>query len=63
LVPQLPQLLKSVIRSTHAPLQFIIPLGHWQTPPEQVMPPVHRCPQAPQLFESDCRFTHDPLQL
>jgi hypothetical protein len=61
LLAQLPQLLKSVIRSTHVPLQFVIPLGQPQVPPEHVPALGHAWPQAPQLLAFVWVLTQAPL--
>jgi hypothetical protein len=60
LLPQAPQLLKSVMRLTHAPAQSVSPLGHSQAPPLQTWPVPQAWPQVPQLLMSVCRLTHAP---
>jgi hypothetical protein len=62
-VPHPPQCWVSVLVSTHAPPQFVVPLGHWQMPLEQVLPVGHVWPQVPQLRGSVCRLTQAPLQV
>jgi hypothetical protein len=47
-VPQLPQLLTSVWRLTHALLQTVWPLGHAQLPLMQDAPVGHAVAQLPQ---------------
>jgi hypothetical protein len=58
LAPQLPQLRRSFLMSTHTPPQASCPRGHWQEPIEHTRPPVHVTPQAPQLEESTRRSMH-----
>jgi hypothetical protein len=60
--PHVPQLLKSVLVSTHVPPQSIFPLGQEQAPPRQVWPSVHVLPHAPQLLKSLLVSTHVPPQ-
>jgi hypothetical protein len=61
-VPQPPQLLTSVWRSTHAPLQTVVALGQEQVPPEHTPPAGHAFEQLPQWFGLLERSTHAPLQ-
>lgn len=63
-VLQLPQWDGSFARSTHCPLQFVLPVGHDTThcPPEHAWFLPHVLPQAPQFALSDSRFTQLPLQ-
>jgi hypothetical protein len=61
LLPQAPQLLKSLCRSTHAPEQSVSPLGHPHVPPLQTWPVPQAWPQLPQLPASVWRSTH-PLE-
>jgi hypothetical protein len=62
LLAQAPQLLKSVIRSTHVPEQFVIPVGHSQVPLLHTWPGEQAWPQVPQLLTSVCGSTHAPEQ-
>jgi len=50
--PQVPQLAALVIRSTHAPLHAVCPLGHAAThcPCAHDCPLLHAAPQPPQWF-------------
>jgi hypothetical protein len=48
-VPHAPQWFTFVFRSTHAPLQLVIPPGQEQVPPEQVPPVGQGVPHWPQL--------------
>jgi hypothetical protein len=48
--------------SVHVPLQFVIPDGQPQTPPEQVCPLAHAFPQPPQLLASLLVSTHESPQ-
>jgi hypothetical protein len=57
-VPQLPQLLTSVWRLTHAPLHTVWPVGHEQLPLTQDAPPGHAVEQLPQWLGSLDRSTH-----
>jgi hypothetical protein len=65
-VPQPPQLFALVDVSTQVLLHKVWVTGHWQTPPEQIRPPVQISPpapaQAPQLFASVSVSTHVPPQ-
>jgi hypothetical protein len=57
-VPQAPQFVPLVVRSTQVPAQSVRPVGqpeHW--PATHAAPPVQAVPQAPQFCESVCRFT------
>ncbi len=51
----------SLVVSTQLPLQFVVPIGHAQLPPEHVAPPPHVTPQPPQFVALVCVFTHEPL--
>lgn len=57
-----PQAEASVIGSTQAPPQTVVPPGQTHVPSTHVAPVGHACPQAPQLAASEVRVTHDPLQ-
>lgn len=60
LLPQLPQLLLSLCRSTHTPLQLV---GHTvHCPLTQSCPDGHTLPQPPQLFESVFVLVSQPLE-
>jgi hypothetical protein len=52
--PQLPQLLGSALKSTHAPLHSTVPPPQlsWQMPPMQFCPLVQAFPHSPQLASS-----------
>jgi len=65
LVPQAPQLSRSVLVLIQAPLQVVRLLGHWLAhfPVAQTSAVAHLVVQAPQLLRSDCRLTQVPLQL
>jgi hypothetical protein len=64
-LPQVPQLLESLVGLTQALLQLICSGGHWRTH----IPPVHTwfaaqaMPHAPQFMGSVFRSTQAPLQL
>jgi hypothetical protein len=60
-LPQVPQLLSSVSKSTHLPLQSVSPNGHSQEPSTQLALSGHALPQVPQLLSSESKFTHAPL--
>lgn len=62
LVPQAPQLLKSVCRSTQPPEHAVVPAGQAQVPLLQTWPAPQVWPQAPQLWTSLCRLAHPPVQ-
>jgi hypothetical protein len=49
-VPHAPQLLKSLLVSTHLSLQFVIPAGHEHVPFVHTPPAGHLLVQAPQLL-------------
>lgn len=58
-LPQVPQLPRSLVGSTHVLPQQICPIPqalplvpHWHVPPEQVSPCAQAWPQAPQFFTS-----------
>jgi hypothetical protein len=51
-LPQAPQLLVLVLRSTQEPLQRVWPVGQPHTPFVQLCPLGHKLPQAPQLVAS-----------
>ena len=63
-MPQSPQLLGSVVGSTHAVPHNLSPVAQVRVhePAEQTFPPVHIVPQAPQLFGSLARSAHVPEQ-
>jgi hypothetical protein len=44
-----PQLIESVVKSVHTPLQLVCPAGQ-HSPAAQTFPPEHAYPQAPQLL-------------
>jgi hypothetical protein len=46
--PHVMQLALSVCRLTHAPLQIVVPVGHWQMPETHIAPTGHEVPQLPQ---------------
>jgi hypothetical protein len=58
----MPQLEKSVCRSTQEPLQRVFPPGQRHCPPEHTWPKAHAVPQPPQLFGSTSVTTHFPAQ-
>jgi hypothetical protein len=60
---QVPQLAGSLAVVTHAPLQFVWPLGHtsMQVPLEQTCPAGQVLLQVPQLLGSVASVTHAPL--
>jgi hypothetical protein len=62
-VPHAPQLWKSLLVSTHLPLQFVIPLGQPHWPAVQTPPVGHADPHAPQFAALVCVSTQAPLQL
>ena len=61
-LPQKPQLVLSLLRSTHVPLQSACPSGHClkvlQTPPIQLSPAAHALLQRLQCSLDVFRFTH-----
>jgi hypothetical protein len=59
--PHEPQLFVSALSLTQAPLQIVVPAGHWHDPPMHRAPPVQMLPQAPQLLVSELSLTHVPL--
>ncbi len=61
-VPQLPQFLGSVEKSTHAPLQRLVPGKHTHVPALQLSADGHVVVQEPQWLGSVCSSTHPPLQ-
>ena len=67
-MPQLPQLLVSLLRFLHVPLQQLCPLGQspWEpqvhAPLTQVSPEAQTWPQVPQLLVSVLTSLHVPLQ-
>lgn len=62
-VPQVPQLLLSVWKSTHAPRHVLgVPVGHMQAPEVHAAPIGHALLQAPQLAASDASVAHVPPQ-
>lgn len=63
-VPQLPQLSKLVVRSTHAPLHEVSLLLQlaWQVPSAHTSLPVHTVLHAPQWLGSLFRSTQLPSQ-
>jgi hypothetical protein len=61
-LPQAPQLVVLVCRSTHCPLQNVLPAGHAVQLPLTHEPPAHWLPQVPQLLQSVNVLTHLPLQ-
>ena len=63
-LPHAPQLAVSVERFTHAPPQFVVPVGHVATHVllTHAWPAAHAWPHAPQLTVSVERFTHAPPQ-
>ena len=63
-LPQAPQLLGSVWRSTHAPLHSVpVHVDAWHAPAVQTSPGGHATPQAPQLFGSVCVSTQAVPQI
>jgi hypothetical protein len=60
--PQLPQFLRSVLRSLQVPLQDVRPLGHVHDPSLHDVPPVHTVLQLPQFQLSFCVLTQLPWQ-
>jgi hypothetical protein len=56
---QAPQLLTSVLVSTHTPLQLVCGLAQPQVPPRHVVPLAHTIPHDPQFELSDFKSTHD----
>lgn len=66
-VPQAPQLLLSLFRSTHVPPHRTCPVGHpdpaaWHTPLWHSCPCGQGFPHRPQFRRSVCKFTHSLLQ-
>jgi hypothetical protein len=61
-VPQLPQLLASLLRVMQTPLQSVAPVGQvgLQAPAVQVVPLGQTVPQLPQLRASLLRVTQAP---
>jgi hypothetical protein len=59
-LPQVPQLVRSVERFRHWPLQLVWPAGHWHWPAMQLVVKGQVVPQLPQLFRSVCRFRQTP---
>ncbi len=56
-MPQAPQFCPFVVRSTHSPLQSVVPDGHAHAPPLHTRLPAQTCWQKPQLVLSFCRST------
>lgn len=50
--PQPPQFARSLVVSTHAPLQSVVPAGQVHAPATHVVPPVQASPQPPQFWLS-----------
>ena len=61
--PHEPQWFTSLVVSTHAPLQLVLPKAHEQLPPVQVAPPWQVVPQAPQSVELVWVLTQDEPHL
>jgi hypothetical protein len=61
-VPQAPQLLGSVPRSTQALPHSLVPGGQPHVPPVHKSPGAHRAPHAPQLFASLVMSMQTPPQ-
>jgi hypothetical protein len=63
-VPQVPQLLSSVLVSTQVPAQSFtegVVLLQVHAPPEQVCPAMQALPHVPQLLGLSCKSTQLPL--
>jgi len=58
IMPHDPQLLGSVCRLRHVPLQSVVPVAQTQLPPVHVRPVPHAFPHDPQLSESVDVFAH-----
>lgn len=51
-IPQAPQCVAVLVRSTHVPLQSVVPAGQWHCPEMQLAPVEQALPQVPQLLAS-----------
>ncbi len=58
-IVQPPQFARSLVVSTHTPLQSSVPFGHSHLPALHVMPPLHAMSQPPQFAPSVCVSTQD----
>ena len=61
-MPHVPQLLPSVVRFLHVPLQAVWPVGQVHTPATQVAPVAHMLLHAPQFTVLDWVSLHVPPQ-
>jgi hypothetical protein len=61
MLPHVPQLFESLVRSTQFPPQLVVPGGHVHVPDEHVWPPLQTFPHEPQLFWSVVKSMHTPL--
>jgi hypothetical protein len=64
-LPQLPQLLASLVKRTHVPPHWFWPVGQpveRQAPATQASPAAQRTPQPPQFWNEICVSTHWLLQ-
>jgi hypothetical protein len=64
-LPQAPQFIALVARSTQAPPQLVVPPAQvpcTQAPAEQIVPLAQALPHEPQLATSALRSTHDEPQ-
>ena len=63
--PQPPQLVPSLVMSTHAPAQSVSPVAQpvaEHAPEEHTWPAAHAVAQAPQCIGSDASDVHAPAQ-